>query len=137
MNSTFALSTLCLAACFMAAGSVFTPAYADDTSSEWSNNSATLILPQVLQKLEAAGYRNVEKIKLKRGNYEVRTTGRDGERIKLYVNAKTGDILGQRDARKGDDHTGGVMQKLIGNCNERRCRDDLVSTPADATPTKP
>ncbi len=74
---------------------------------------------------------------LKRGNYEVRTTGRDGERIKLYVNAKTGDILGQRDARKGDDHTGGVIQKLIGNCNERRCRDDLVSTPADLTPTKP
>lgn len=137
MNSTSTLSTLCLAACFMAAGAVFTPAHADDTSSEWSNNSATLILPQVLQKLEAAGYRNVEKIKLKRGNYEVRTTGRDGERIKLYVNARTGDILGQRDARKGDDHTGGVMQKLIGNCNERRCRDDLVSTPADATPTKP
>ena len=121
----------------MAVGAMFTPSHADDTSSQWRNTSAALSAPQVLQKLEAAGYRDVEKIKLKRDHYEVRATGRDGARITLHVNAQTGSIQGQCDARKSDERSGGMMQKLMGNCNERRCRDDLIPATGGATPAKP
>jgi len=67
----------------------------------------------------------------------VRTIGRDGERVKLYVNAQTGDVLGQRPSRKADERSGNWAQKLMGNCNERRCRDDLLSAPDAVTPIKP
>lgn len=137
MNSTSILSTLSLTASILLAGAAISPAYADDSSSERGHANPALSVPQVLQKLDAAGYRHIEKIQLKRGNYEVRTTGRDGERIKLYVNAQTGSILGQRDGRKSYAHSGSMMQKLMGNCNERRCRDDLVPAPDCASPAKP
>ncbi len=137
MKSILPLSARRLAVCILLAGTASTPAWADDKSSERMPSKAALSVPQVLQKLDAAGYHHIEKIKLKRGTYEVRTTGRDGERIKLHVNAQTGSILGQRDTRKSDEHSGGMVQKLMGNCNERRCRDDLASAPDTAAPAKP
>ncbi|NDP39652.1 MAG: PepSY domain-containing protein [Rhodoferax sp.] len=136
MNPSFSLSTLCLAGCLLAGAVTLTPAHADD-DTRWRDTGAVLSVPQVLQKLDAAGYRNIEKIQLKRGNYAVRTTGRDGERVKLHVNAQTGDILGQRDSQKTDDRAGSKFQKLMGNCNERRCRDDLVRPPGAAPAVKP
>lgn len=137
MNSTFTLSTLCLATTLLLGGTGLTPAYADDKSSDWSHANAALSVAQVLQKLDAAGYSHIEKIQLKRGNYEVRTTNRNGERIKLYVNAQTGSILGQRNARNDSQHSGSVMQKLMENCNERRCRDDLGAAPESVPAAKP
>ena len=137
MNSISTLSARRLAVCVLLAGTSLKPAWADDKSSERMTSNAALTVPQVLQKLDAAGYRHIDKIQLKRDNYEVRTTGRDGERIKLHVNAQTGSILGQRDTRKSDEHPGGMVQKLMGNCNERRCRDDLASAPDTAAPAKP
>ena len=38
---------------------------------------------QIHDKLQAAGYRNIEKIERERGGYEVRATDRNGERVKL------------------------------------------------------
>jgi len=139
MNSSSTLSTLGLAACLLASHLALTPAYADDDGDGdvWRDAATALSVPQVVQKLNAAGYPHVEKIQRKRGNYEVRTSGRDGERLKLYVNAQTGDILGRRDTRKADERSGNWAQRLMGNCNERRCRDDLVPAPGAATPTKP
>jgi len=115
---------------------VLTPAYADDDVYGWRDTGAVLSVPQVRQKLDAAGYRNVEKIKRKRGNYEVRTAGRDGERVKLYMNAQTGALLGQRDSGKDRSESGSVFQMLTGDCNKRRCRDDMPSAPT-TNPTQP
>jgi hypothetical protein len=137
MNSISPLSARSLAVCILLAVTGLAPACADDKASERMASNAALSVPQVLQKLDAAGYRHIDKIQLKRDNYEVRTTGRDGERIKLHVNAQTGSILGQRDTRKSGEHSGGMVQKLMGNCNERRCRDDLASAPDTAAPAKP
>jgi len=133
--NTSSLFALLFAGCLMAGGIALTPAYADDKAADWADNNTGLSAAQVLQKLDAAGYRQVEKIKRKRDNYEVRTTGRDGERIKLYVNAQTGDILGKRDSDKASRNPSSMVQKLVGNCNARRCRDDIE--PAVATSTKP
>lgn len=137
MNSSSTLAVLCLAACWLASGMALTPAFADDHAFDGHATDNTLSAAQVLQKLDTAGYRSIEKIERKHGNFEVRTTARDGARVKLYVNAQTGDILGRKDSRKTDDRSGNMLQKLMGNCNERRCRDDLVPAPKTAAPVKP
>lgn len=130
-------TTLILTTCLLVGGFAWSPAHADDKSSDRSYGSAdvapALSVPQVIQKLGAAGYQQIEKIQRKRDRYEVRATGRDGARVKLYVNAQTGEILGPRDAGKHRSDTASVYQKLMGDCNQRRCRDDLPTPPGAAT----
>ncbi len=104
---------------------------APDAQQQW------LSIPQVHDKLVAAGYRNIEKIERERGNYEVKATDRDGRRVKLYVNPQTGDVLDrrQRDAKResyGSRAAQGGQQPGV-ECNKRRCRDDLPQA-AGATP---
>lgn len=93
-----------------------------------------LSIGQVYRQLESAGYRNIEKIERERGNYEVKATHRDGQRVKLYVHPQTGAILDMRqrkdkheeqDSNWGWSH-GGTGKSGV-ECNQRRCRDDLPS----------
>lgn len=87
-----------------------------------------LSIAQVHSQLEAAGYRNIEKIERERGSYEVKATNRDGQRVKLYVHPQTGTVLDTRtrkDKREGASWGWGGVGKPGVECNERRCRDDL------------
>lgn len=91
-----------------------------------------LSIPQIHDALEAAGYRNIEKIERERGNYEVKATSREGQRVKLYVHPQTGEILDlrRRDAKQGKPAGWGQRGGQPGiECNERRCRDDLPAVP--------
>lgn len=116
-----------LAATSLTAASVWvTPASADDGRAPWAAGPS-LPMTQVLQKLAAAGYQNIEKIQLKNSAYEVRATGRQGERIKLYVNAQTGELMDRRQSERLNGDNG--ARYVNGDCNKRRCRDDLVSAP--------
>lgn len=76
-----------------------------------------LTIPQVHERLQAAGYRNIEQIERENGSYEVRATDSNGSRSKLYVNPQTGELLVQR--------AGKHRRRNSADCNERRCRDDL------------
>lgn len=89
-----------------------------------------LSIPQVHDKLEAAGYRNVEKIEREHGGYEARATDRSGARVRLAVNPQTGEIADRpsKRAKAARDERAGQGAE----CNQRRCRDDLPP-PADAT----
>jgi hypothetical protein len=85
-----------------------------------------LSIPEVHRKLEAAGYRNIEKIERERGGYEVRATDRDGRRVKLDVDAARGEVI-ERRFRDGDRRG----ERADGaECSKRRCRDDLPAAPA-------
>ncbi|MBW7901547.1 MAG: PepSY domain-containing protein [Rhodocyclaceae bacterium] len=55
-----------------------------------------LTIPQVYQKLEAAGYRDIDEIERERRGYEVHATDRDGRRVKLDVDAKSGEVIERR-----------------------------------------
>ena len=92
-----------------------------------------LSTPQVHQTLEAAGYGNIEKIEREHGNYEVKATDRNGERVKLHVNPQTGEVLDSRlrDAKAGRARQDGQRPGV--ECSKRRCRDDLPP-PAGAAP---
>ncbi len=90
-----------------------------------------LTIAQVHNQLEAAGYRNIEKIEREHGNYEVKAT-RDGQRVKLYVHPQTGAVLDMRTHKDKHEDSGfgwGWGRNNTGKpgveCSQRRCRDDL------------
>lgn len=109
--------------------------FAAATPSATENNPATaapqwLSIAQVYSQLEAAGYRNIEKIEREHGSYEVKATNRDGQRVKLYVHPQTGAVLDtrQRKARGEEQGSGwgwGNPGKPGVECSQRRCRDDM------------
>ena len=92
-----------------------------------------LSIPQVHQRLEAAGYGNIEKIERERGDYEVKATNRNGERVKLHVNPQTGEVLDSRPRDAKADRARQDRQPPGAECSKRRCRDDLPP-PAGAAP---
>ncbi|WP_306602733.1 PepSY domain-containing protein [Azonexus sp.] len=109
---------------------LFQPASAnDDRVGAW------LPIPRLIEKLEAAGYRNIEKIEREHGRYEVRATNRQGERSKLRLDARTGELLGAQ-RRDGEGASGRHEARNAGRaegsgeCNKRRCRDDMPAAPA-------
>lgn len=97
-----------------------------------------LSIPQVYEKLTAQGYWNIDKIERDPGSFEVRAHEKNGDRVKLYVDARTGEITHKRlEGQKRDrreDRGAGQRSGDGANCNERRCRDDLPPPPRPAAP---
>lgn len=110
-----------------------TAAHAEDIDPSSSSNRQWLSIPQVHARLEAAGYRNVEKIERKHGGYEIRATDRNGQRLKLHVNPYSGNTVDQRGT--GRDKFTRDASRNSPDCNERRCRDDLPEA-TTARPTR-
>jgi len=138
MRTKTILSAFALGAGLLAGGVVLAPAFADDDRPARASERQWLSIPQIHDRLDAAGYRNIEKIEREDGGYEARATNRNGERIKLYLNPQTGEILDRRQrksSRDRSDRWGYTQdQRNSADCNERRCRDDL---PQKATTTPP
>ncbi len=131
------VASLLVVGSLAAGGFTLAPSFAGENAPAQPGERPWLSIAQVHQKLEAAGYRAIEKIERERGGYEVRATDRNGARIKLYVNPQTGEVMDQRGAGKRERAAG---ERRAGNaaagpnCNERRCRDDLPPQAAPATP---
>ncbi|WP_291987161.1 PepSY domain-containing protein [Candidatus Accumulibacter sp. ACC007] len=121
-----------------AASTFITPAFSDDKRPPAAAAAADrqwLSIPQIVEKLEAAGYRNIEEIEREHGKYEVRATHRDGKRSKLYVHPQTGEVMDYRQGerqRASDER--GERRSGSADCNERRCRDDLPQAAVGALP---
>ena len=119
---------------FIALGSaLLMPAFADDKRNGSTPERQWLSIAQVAARLEAAGYRRIEKIEREGGGYEARATNQAGERTKLYINPQTGALISQHGKARPGGATDGAGSQNSANCNERRCRDDLPAKPA--TPT--
>jgi hypothetical protein len=111
--------------CTLLTAMAFTlPARASDHKAAAATEQPWLPIPQIYAKLEAAGYRNIEKIEREHGTYEVRATDRQGARVRLDVHPQTGAIL-ERGARKPAIDSTERRPRTSAECNERRCRDDL------------
>lgn len=114
----------------IALGTFVAPSFALDNRPASSSERQWLSIPQIHAKLEAAGYRNVEKIEREHGNYKVKATAPNGARTKLYLNPQTGEVIDQRRREtRHDQYDRGDSPNA--DCNQRRCRDDL---PQPATP---
>lgn len=90
---------------------------------------AGMTIPQIHDRLVGQGYWNIDKIERESGSFEVRARDRNGDRVKLHLDERSGEIIDRRSesrsrdrARRGDDDDD---RRWGADCNERRCRDDL------------
>ncbi len=132
-------SSLVIAGGISAGAVLLAPSFAAENPPTPKVEPQWLSIPQVHEKLEAAGYRDIEKIERERGGYEVRATDRNGARIKLLVNPRSGEVLDRLQAGKRGKADGERRRRdgtTGADCNERRCRDDLPqqSMPQKAMP---
>ncbi len=134
MKLSITLSSLAICSALAVGSAMPGSSFAGESRSAPASARLWLSIPQVHEKLEAAGYRNVEKIERERGGYEARAMDRNGGRIKLYVNPQTGEITNQRIRATRAQDAGDKGQRYSGDCNKRRCRDDLPTKPVIATP---
>ena len=137
MKPATILSFLTVLGTLAAGGVLLAPSFAADGRQVTPGERQWLSIPQLHDKLEAAGYRHIEKIERERGGYEVRATDRTGERVKLYVNPQTGEVSDQRGHGKRMRDGGDEGRRDSADCNKGRCRDDLPQKPATATPAAP
>ncbi len=128
------ISSIALAGAVALAGAALAPSFAGENRTPPAGERPWLSIPQVHEKLEAAGYRQIEKIERERGGYEVRATDRQGERIKLHINPQTGEIMDQGSHGKRASSAGDDKRRNSADCNERRCRDDLPPKPVTTAP---
>jgi hypothetical protein len=138
-----AMFSLMLGAGLLAGGFALAPSFAGEGRSAPAAERQWLSIGQVHQKLEAAGFRNVEKIEREHGVYEARATDRNGARVKLTINPQTGEVTERNEHRKRDrEGASGDGRQREGNasaansaeCNKRRCRDDMPQSTATAKP---
>lgn len=135
-----AVISLALGAALIAGGALPAPSFAGEIRPAGSPAERQwLSIGQVNERLEAAGYRNIEKIEREHGVYEARATDRNGLRVKLHVNPQTGEVT---DSRSREEHRKHEKESASGesrardaasstDCTKRRCRDDLqAATPA-------
>ena len=133
------LISLALGTGLLAGGFALAPSFAGETRPAPTAERQWLSIGQVHQKLEAAGFRNIEKIEREHGVYEARATDRNGARVKLHVNPQTGEVTERNEHRKRDrEGASGESRQREGSasveCNKRRCRDDMPQSPAAAKP---
>lgn len=135
MRTSTIVTALALGAGLLAGGVYLAPSFAQDNRPASVGERQWLSIPRIHDKLDAAGYRDIEEIEREHGGYEVRATNRDGERVKLYLDPHTGEIFdkNRRDQDRNDRLGRADGKRRAADCTERRCRDDLPP-PKVATP---
>lgn len=106
MRTSQRLSSLVVAAVLATGAATLLPAMAQTPQApaaavDAAPKGTPLTIPQVLDKLEAAGYRNIQKIEAQRDRFEVYATNREGQRVELEVDSITGQV--KRSTAKGKD----------------------------------
>lgn len=66
--------------------------------------AADLTAAQVKSRLEGAGYTNVQNVKKEGDHFDAMATAKDGKRVYLDVNAKTGAITPESKKEEEREH---------------------------------
>ena len=100
MRATTLIATLALTGGLIGAGATIAPAFAQNTVPAASATavapaaqSSWMSIKDVLDKLEAAGYRDFREVERDDNRYEVKATDPQGQRVELDVDPVTGDVL--------------------------------------------
>jgi hypothetical protein len=133
MRTTNLITATTLAASLAVGGIVLAPAFGQDAKPDARvEANARLSIAQVHEKLSALGYKDIDEIERDRGAYEVEAATSAGERVKLYVDAASGEILRTKSearARGGDNkRIGRQADRAAPDCSDRRSRDDRAQT---------
>jgi uncharacterized membrane protein YkoI len=70
---------------------------APQAGGEAAQAAPAMPMEQVLAQLKADGYAEVYEIERDKGRYEVEARNREGRRVELYLDARTGKILETKD----------------------------------------
>lgn len=106
MRKSSVLATLALAAGIAGTTVLAAPVLAQGAAPAAPAARAVLGIPEIHQRLTAAGYTDIDEIDRERDRYEVKATDREGRRVELDVDAATAEVLRtevKRSKRSGDD----------------------------------
>lgn len=89
------LGTLAVSTALIAGGAFLAPVLAQTTNAGTTVGTQAdwLTIPQLYERLEAAGYSAIDEIEREDDGYEVKATDRDGRRVEIDVHPITGDVL--------------------------------------------
>lgn len=93
MRTSRLFSILAISAGLIGGTTLVSPAFAQTGTPAVSYTQSDLTKAQVGVILMAAGYGNIDRIERERDAFEVRTSDKNGARVKLHVDPQTGDIL--------------------------------------------
>ena len=97
MRATTLIATLALTGGIIGAGAAIAPAFAQNAAPAATSaapvQSNWMSIKDVLNKLEAAGYRDFREVERDDNRYEVKATDPQGQRVELDVDPVTGDVL--------------------------------------------
>lgn len=97
MRATTLIATLALTGGIIGAGAAIAPAFAQNAAPAATSaapvQSSWMSIKDVLNKLEAAGYRDFREVERDDNRYEVKATDPQGQRVELDVDPVTGDVL--------------------------------------------
>ena len=137
MRRSITISSLALGSTLAVGSFMLTPSFAGDKRTAQAGERQWLSIQKILDKLEAAGYRDFEKIEREHGDYEVRApiaTANGPSSMSIRRAATSLDQAGRGKRDKADDDRR-QRGSAFADCNERRCRDDLpqkIMPPAPA-----
>lgn len=93
MRATPLVAALALAAGILGAGATIVPAFAENSPAAAPAGAQWMSVEQVIGKVQAAGYRDVEEVERDDGRYEVKATDAEGRRVELKLDPVSGEIL--------------------------------------------
>lgn len=99
---------LALGTGLIAGGAALAPALAQTSKSAPAAEARQVkSIPQIHDQLTALGYTNIDKIERDDNNFEVKANAKNGDRVKLYLDDQTGEILKKKQEQRNRDKASG------------------------------
>ncbi|MBI1906602.1 MAG: PepSY domain-containing protein [Rhodocyclales bacterium] len=106
MRTSSLIASITLATTLLTGGALIAaPVLAQATNTSASATSAVeLSVKQIVERVEAAGYRDIKEVEREDDRYEVKATSADGRRAELYLDPVSGEINKTKfkDAKRDD-----------------------------------
>ena len=110
MRTTQLFSAIAVSTGLFIGAVVFGPAIAQNAAAQ-ATAQPGLTIGEVHDKLAAQGFRDIAEIERERDRFEVKGTNAEGARVKLEVDAKSGDILDTRIKSDTRDRASGKVAR--------------------------
>ncbi|GAA4418506.1 hypothetical protein GCM10011450_04120 [Advenella faeciporci] len=95
MNTTRLMTALAMSSSLLFSGAAINTALAQTNTAQVQTapSQTPLNIKQIYDKVETAGYTNITEIDLDDNIYDVKAHDQKGERVKIKVDARSGEII--------------------------------------------
>lgn len=84
-------------------GAAFAASTTDTSAAVTTQTDNWLTIPAIYEKVTAAGYHDISEIERERKGYEIKAISPSGERVKLFVDPVTGEVLDAKSKKDKSD----------------------------------